>query len=947
MIKIKVKDKYYLDLSQDVQLSLNFSQTDFDNPTTNFAEFSKQFTVPNTKNNSEAFGNIDNLESTFSVVNPKNRIDCTILDVDENIIVRGYLQVNGISNKNGISTYSLTFFGAKCDFFYSLQYGEDGTEKTLASLYYGFLGENDTVLSPLEEKQKNIVQLSRLWIEGSWNKLNSTFNSNNMHPNNWITAVPTYSGLYGDDFKSNIVLFNNMSNPQHGYMPGGMNGLFKNTEDNVHFGSGKGSWWKIEVGRDMVEWETKDFRGRFQRPAVRTQLILDAICNPDNNGGYEVEIDDEIKNKDYYKTWTMFNRIDFTDAEDATPEINLQWLSRNPIYGDNLSMLNTWEEYVLADESGNTTFDCSNLINPSVTLDILSALRFYNLPTSNYTYTTFAWSALNQNSVYIGGIGMRLEVRRGLNVIAHTPYYYYTTEPVKLYKGKDFRIEDYRTQIMTKMGINSGLLIKEKKPYEVITNLGGDFYSAIDDLKLNTNFYNMTGLSFVLKIGYFDYNTTSYSVPSIVRYNTPNDGLLVTCMEGAINHWKLSVDFDTVSNSGVYEGDANVKNTNVTKSMLFGEKISPYNYLMSFAKQFGLKFEVDEYKKKVWIKLRKNYYQDKVVELDGKINLDKGYTINTILSEKKYAQYGLKTPDSYAEYIYSKKNKLPYGTIKLNTNTNFNSETEEIFDKNDFKAVVPYKLNSLTFNNIPILNYTTPTPAVALIQKYTTTTWFDGEPIEIEQYGLANYQTVPVIQDPLGEKICCFDKDNANLDDIDLTLVYFNGFTPISGATLSDDIPSMYDIAEGSCYILSYWCDVCYMNDDDYNQGQMTECCTKLNQIPKFGRYKYDEQENITESLDFAIPNSSFVTNITNYDPETTIYNQYWKNYLEDIYSKNSKEVEIYVELPQTNMNQLFKQFYLFKGNLWVLNSVSDYNPDNKYTKCKFVEVQNKHNYLS
>ena len=53
MIKILVNNKYYLDLSQDVQLSLNFSQTDFDNPTTNFAEFSKQFTVPNTKNNSE------------------------------------------------------------------------------------------------------------------------------------------------------------------------------------------------------------------------------------------------------------------------------------------------------------------------------------------------------------------------------------------------------------------------------------------------------------------------------------------------------------------------------------------------------------------------------------------------------------------------------------------------------------------------------------------------------------------------------------------------------------------------------------------------------------------------------------------------------------------------------------------------------------------------------
>jgi hypothetical protein len=497
------------------------------------------------------------------------------------------------------------------------------------------------------------------------------------------------------------------------------------------------------------------------------------------------------------------------------------------------------------------------------------------------------------------------------------------------------------------MGIYSNLLIKTKKPYEVITNLGGDFYSAIDKLNLSLNFDNLSGLSFVLKIGYFDYNTTSYSVPSIVRYNTPNDGLLIVCMEGAVNHWKLSVDFDTVSNPGIYEGDANVKNTNVTKQMLFGEKLTPYNYLLSFAKQFGLKFEIDDFRKKVWIKLRKNYYKDKVVNLDDKINTNKDYTINTILSEKKYAQYGLITPDSYAEYIYTKKNKLPYGTIKLNTNTNFNSETEEIFEKNDFKQVVPYRLNALTFNNIPILNYTTPTPAVALIQKYTTTTWFNGEPLEIEQYGLANYQTVPIIQDPNGERICCFDKDNENVDEIDLSLVYFDGFKNISGATLSDDLPVMYDVAEGSCYILSYWCDVCYMNDYDYQQGQMTECCTKLTQIPSFSTYKYDNQGNIIESLDFSIPNSIFVGNVTNYDENTTIYNQYWKKYLNDIYSKNAKEVEIYVELPQTNLNQIFKQFYQFKGNLWVLNEISDFNPNQKFTKCKFINVQTKNNYLS
>ena len=81
---------------------------------------------------------------------------------------------------------------------------------------------------------------------------------------------------------------------------------------------------------------------------------------------------------------------------------------------------------------------------------------------------------------------------------------------------------------------------------------------------------------------------------------------------------------------------------------------------------------------------------------------------------------------------------------------------------------------------------------------------------------------------------------------------------------------------------------------------------------------------------------------------ETTIYNRFWKKFIEDQYSVDSKVVSCDVLLEGKIDEESLRSFYYFGNSLWVLNAINNYNPTAKYTtNCEFIKVINKDNYLS
>ena len=74
--------------------------------------------------------------------------------------------------------------------------------------------------------------------------------------------------------------------------------------------------------------------------------------------------------------------------------------------------------------------------------------------------------------------------------------------------------------------------------------------------------------------------------------------------------------------------------------------------------------------------------------------------------------------------------------------------------------------------------------------------------------------------------------------------------------------------------------------------------------------------------------------------PNANCYNVYWKNYIEEITSKNSKVLTCYVALrPSDYADYNFRQSYYIDGEYWRLVKIIDYDPSGGgTTKCIFMK---------
>ena len=668
MIEILINNQK-LDLSDDIQLNITYQSTDVTAPANTKNEYSKSITVKGTPNNNRIFGYYFDLnKNDYSDFNAKARIDATIL-VNGNILQQGYIQLTDIQNSNGIIQYTFTFYGLVGDFFYNLQYDEDGNDLSMADLYYGFWKDDtSTPLTIQQEKNNTICQWNSKFILKSWNKLNSNRKDEDMSVENWVTAAPTYSGMY-DDFDNAKVMVNTFGIPS----------AIKNKFD-IGSGTTEKDCFVVEVDRDMDEWECKDLRAVYQRPAIKTQLLLEAISNPENNGGYTVEWDANFKKSPYWTdSYTVMNRLDFSNSDAQDAVINIQYQNgAYPDYYTQTSSTNAWIDTIITDTDGNSSFNLSSYIAPVVKLNITPSLSGIGYE-QEFVYTTFT-----NNVTIAGGIGYALYAYNSSGVeLTHSPYYWVSTSGYAISK----EVSVYKDSIATLMSLpaSTSMVVKEIKPFELVVNGNGYYYAATDSISIQLNLerYAQNGVKLVLKTGYF------YVNPSTLKTDEP---LILYTKDN--NRWRstnfhLYSDFSSDGTIGIFDGNSkDIQASNVTKDILFASAPSPYNFLLSFCKQFNLRFLASENEKKIQILLRKDYYIDEIVDIDDKIDRNKNINITPTLAETKWYQWALDTPETYAEILYNRKHKQEYGLMKYNTNYYFNSEIEEVLEDNEFKNVI-------------------------------------------------------------------------------------------------------------------------------------------------------------------------------------------------------------------------------------------------------------------
>lgn len=102
--------------------------------------------------------------------------------------------------------------------------------------------------------------------------------------------------------------------------------------------------------------------------------------------------------------------------------------------------------------------------------------------------------------------------------------------------------------------------------------------------------------------------------------------------------------------------------------------------------------------------------------------------------------------------------------------------------------------------------------------------------------------------------------------------------------------------------------------------------------------YSYE----LSETLDFGISRELYVPNCT-YRQDIGVYNEYWKNYIADVYSINTRVMECYCYLD--NIDEVFREFYYYDNCLWILSKIVDWSMDTKLCKATFIKVNDIDNY--
>ena len=1051
MIDLYIEGQH-IDLTDDIIIDMNYTAVDISQPTAIKNSFSKTISIPGTKNNNDVFGNIfrfdrNLLESTTSLIgvnfDARKRVSFQI-NRNGGIIERGYLQMNDILiNDNKNIVYNVTLYGGLGDFFYNLMYNEDGETKTLVDIYYKWKpvytkDDTQSVFTSEQEKSVNLITWNPKVIARSYSEITSEDTGNDEdYITQDITAIPVYQGKY-NDFKSdtlaiNTASFNNSSSLPSNYLEN-LQTLFPdsisitdesttttyNTITDKDISSAK--WAILKLQRDIEPFEARDLRVKEMNVGLKLSRLLNRISDPVNNGGYNVYWDDEIKNSPYWKySWILLDKPDWTltggsnnGQLDGSADSYITWqnspydisnynnailyLNYQPKFTFQFSGINnaiTWSEAkspVQCFKLGNayywnflvTVFDIydgNNLIStynlltstystgydPTTGTQIIPAATIYaalqNGMSSLYSVTISAWNAFNIKNLTIledsstisrntGPQGQTI-IRYSLNYVASYDNYSLEIPVSNTIENLKVRVRNYPIQYKYENGTGS-------------VNNGTNYYFGTLNSSNTTITMNNIGPQPV-------------AVNYLLNEDKPN----------CVGEYGEEIVIDWTAN----------------KQVLLGSSESPFKYLTDFAKILNLKFEYDKVNNEINITLRKNYYQNNVIDLSNDIDWSKQVKVDPTITTTKYKELALQNIDSYPNYLYSKKYIQDYASYKFNTKYEFNSDIDNLFKDNIYKELIPYHLSSQYL--IDTKGY----PSILAAGSFEYTLYKDGTIGGDENTSTVSVTSNPtpypfrtnIISDDIVPKLACFNKELQYLPDCKNSFVFFNGFYKnfdyvetsegsgtyiiIPKTFLTESPRTVNEIVGQDCYIwsLDYSYDTTGTNYRKYIESPYS---VGMFVLPYFSKLHYNSMneyydswnigDEYTASWNISIPNQifnnenniPFMTQNTNriisgsptgYDQtiyvnissevnNVYIYNQFWEDELNDIYDKNGKTVTLYCRL-NIQPSEALKQFYFFEGCYWIISKIENYNAGadtlNDFHKITFIKVKNISNYIS
>ena len=1004
---------YKADTTTDLEIPMTYENISLGSPEAVKNNYSKTIRLQGTKNNNKIFGQIYRLDR--SIIDGSNNIGIYfdankrveyVLKYDGALYDRGYFKLDSIDNDRHIVQYNLTLYGGLGNFFYSLMYSDtddqEGIERNLGSLYYGIDDRTKEA-----ETRVPLFEYNADFVKKAWTQRCSGFSMQDVpywERTNYTMFCPihTYGGYY-DNFDSNKVLINTDV-----YGQNGVPFELTKTDGDDKYSTKKG-WALVETPRDMCEDEIQDIRSHYQRLGIRLKNIYDAIKNPENNGGYEVDDSaiDDVQRAYIDNGYLMLKQFDWE-------EINSDFINTTIKPTWSLSPMEVSTGY---NQSTSSNFDVSEYLNPNAQICLLPELKIYYGTDTDLrdNYTT-------QGPGYGGSYSYshsknRVLRKREDTVKSWLTYYFvkgYTNNgteqfvtPIYMYGGTYGRgrsgastklqnkVEQYildkfnlkrgtpgssynTTEFNYTIGqaeeddegfaLGSNLWRREEKQDEdgLTKWLGNYIKIQVPITKETKKLRVYTG-----NIQYSSYYLQEWNDKKQKTYDDFGAGY-PQISDSIINIWFdkenkngiLSPNAQSVSitntyisdsdgfNTQIYDGDVSLESDRhvLNKNAIFHGTPTPYDFLINLSRMFNWKFLADNNGKKVYIYSSKNFYQNITINIEDKLDFTK-YTIKPTTAEHKYYSFVLDQDDTYAKKLWESKYGQTYGMNVHKTRYEFAKDTHNILEDCEFKQAIPWRLSSVYFNR-DIDGWPTPT----LGNKYTVSLFKGSDSKEFQYTGYLSTTLIDgkknISQNTYDAypKLCCFDSDFSPVDN-DNCLVFYDRLTFDS-----------YDYKQVTNVQVSNNIEICKeLNDNNcyylckgqdvysskYNTKKSTVAYIAGNQVPCFSnRFYHDGNIYFYSYKDEKNDITMNMKNLYGISNTYNLYDLYFKSEYSDMYAKDAKVIKIRYKLID-DPKEAMRKFYKFSNGIWILNKVTNWSPKhNNYTECEFIKINDINNYI-
>lgn len=885
-------DHQLVSFQEPPKVLMTYQHIDLHNPTVVKNSFSKTVTVEGTPENNRIFGcfydmtrinGYDNVSMSGAFFNPSKKVPFELYRNGE-IMEQGYVKLDKVQKKKGRITYDITLFGGLGEFLYSLKYKEDGEQMKLSDLDFG-VDFN--------------LEVNRDTVKDAWRHITGMKEVSDVY--DIVNFAPCYNGIPEnfsadkvaidvESFKSDEALYDSFIKSKDGYT----------TIDG---------WMIGELKKEYDEWQIGDLRSYLQRPVIRFKEIVKACCNPENNGGYTVDLDEEFFNAEnpyYENAWMTLPLLSEVVSNDDSEAIVTESDGKYTIAGLNDGdIFSLTIPYMLTSNAEST-----ETLATGTWID-------YDNHTNMAIYSQIVVYDANDNVVYGSNINSMYSFMPHNDFVYNKVYDAPVTEIVGWFRYAN----------------------KPNYRYTFVDNSNWDWMTTGEYPTYNLELKNVK------------YKEGMY-FKVITKTSIINGG----AVEGKL--WYQTEEYYDANLSEMFGNMVcqNIKKGwNLSKKTLLNSENTPCDYFLSYLKMFNLHIWKDMYDKTIYIRQRNNFFTGDIKDIDDYIDRNSDITIQPLTFDSKWLNFKAEYEQNEKLHKEYKDNYgIEYGIQKVDTNYSFDSSSKNLLDNYVFKSCITSRNKDKYYISLRCVAPNDEYDVRPFYLDGFQTLLFNGEGDTTEGTKVTP-KTIEIVRDWWKEKYYDFmpkpsfvDKDNKSVGGANV-LLFYNGSQlmrdnegKVLNIKISDDIPQFDILNEGQpCWIWSAdsqkVTDTTILGSPYYGDGY----------IPRFSRYITNENGWVTHSWDFGTPKALYIPDYS-INQSSSIYNKYWQNYMRDMYDANTRVVECKVLLKERVVGEWLQRFYYFDGSYWIMNKIADYDvTSNDTTKCELIKVQDKNNYLT